>query len=168
MFFAPSKSRKRAKIWIMGMSKTSGHIQIEIKMPNPSQAHPASSKDPHKDINNMDVLCTFKIKIERQIWIMVVSKTSNHIQIKIKMPNPSQAHPASSKDPHQDINNMDVLCTFKITKENQNLDQTYLKIYELNYSDERVLCSAPQTCLANCIYKRQNLRKILSIGELRT
>ena len=37
-----------------------------------------------------------------------------------------------------------------------------------NYSDERVLCSAPQTCLANCMYKRQNLRKILSIGALRT
>ena len=23
----------------------------------------------------------------------------------------------------------------------------------INYSDKRVLCSAPQTCLANCIYK---------------
>ena len=53
------------------------------------------------------------------------------------MPNPSQAHPASSKDPHQDINNMDVLCTFKINKENQNLDQTYLKIYELNSNHDQ-------------------------------
>ena len=37
-----------------------------------------------------------------------------------------------------------------------------------NYSDERVLCSAPQTCLANCMYKKQSLRKILIIGALRT
>ena len=25
----------------------------------------------------------------------------------------------------------------------------------LNYSDERVLCSAPQTCLADCMYKKR-------------
>ena len=41
------------------------------------------------------------------------------------------------------------------------------KIFQ-NYSDERVLSSAPQTCLANCMYKKQNLRKIVSIGALRT
>ena len=41
MFFAPSKSRYKAKIWIIGMSKASDHIQ-------------------------MDVISTFKIKIERQ------------------------------------------------------------------------------------------------------
>ena len=35
--------------------------------------------------------------------------------------------------------------------------------YKLNYSDERVLCSVPQTCLANCMYKKQNLRKRMSI-----
>ena len=34
----------------------------------------------------------------------------------------------------------------------------------VNYSDKRVLCSAPQTCLADCMYKKKNLRKILSIG----
>ena len=47
----------------------------------------------------------------------------------------------------------------------------YLFIFVLfmdNYSDERVLCSASQTCLANCMYKKQNLREILSIGALRT
>ena len=32
---------------------------------------------------------------------------------------------------------MYVLCTFKITKENQNLDQTYLKIYELNSNHDQ-------------------------------
>ena len=34
---------------------------------------------------------------------MVVSKTSDHIQIKIKMPNPSQEPPVSSKAPNDDI-----------------------------------------------------------------
>ena len=64
MFFAPPKSRYRAKIQIMGVSKTSDHIQIKIKMPNPSQEPPASSKAPNDDLKDMDVLCTFKIKIE--------------------------------------------------------------------------------------------------------
>ena len=127
----------------MGISKTSGHIQIKIKMPNPSQEPPASSKAPDKDLKDMDVLCTFKIKIEPnfgslvyqkpvtisklrstcqtpvrnlqcppkpqrrtyRIWmffapsksrkraeiqIIGISKTNDHIQIKIKMPNLSQ------------------------------------------------------------------------------
>ena len=51
----------------MGMSKTSDHIQINIKMPNCSQEPPESSKAPNEDSKDMDVLCTFKIKIESQI-----------------------------------------------------------------------------------------------------
>merc|ERR1712081_122350 len=70
LFFAPSKSRERAKIWIIGISKTSDHIQIKSMMPNPSQEPPASSKAPIEDLKDMDVLCTFKIKIE--------SKNSDH------------------------------------------------------------------------------------------
>ena len=50
----------------MGTSKTSHHIKIKIKMPNLSQEHPSSSKAPNKDLKDMDVLCTFKIKIESQ------------------------------------------------------------------------------------------------------
>ena len=50
----------------MGVSKTSEQIQIKIKMPNPSQEPLASSKTPNKDLKDMDVLCTFKIKIEDQ------------------------------------------------------------------------------------------------------
>ena len=38
------------------------------------------------------------------------------------MPNPSQDRPASSKDPNQDLKNMNVLCTFKIKIESQNVD----------------------------------------------
>ena len=34
----------------MGLSKTTDHIQIKIKMPNSSQEHPASSKGPNDDL----------------------------------------------------------------------------------------------------------------------
>ena len=66
MFFAPSKSRLRAEIWIIGISKTSDHIQIKIKMPNPSQEPPVLTKAPNEDLKDIDVLCTYKIKIEIQ------------------------------------------------------------------------------------------------------
>ena len=51
---------------------------------------------------------------------MGISKISDHIQIKIKMPIPSQEPPASSKDANQDIKDMDVLCILKIKIESQN------------------------------------------------
>ena len=72
----------------MVVSKTSDYIQIKIKMPKPSQEPPASSKTPNQELEDMDVLCTFKIKIVK-IWNMDVSKTSYHIKIQIKDPNPS-------------------------------------------------------------------------------
>ena len=50
----------------MGVSKTSDHIQIKIKMPNPSQEPPAPTNAIIKDLKDMDVLCTFKVKIESQ------------------------------------------------------------------------------------------------------
>ena len=50
----------------MGVSKTRDHIKIKIKMPNPIQEPPASFKAPNEDLKDMDVLCTFKIKIETQ------------------------------------------------------------------------------------------------------
>ena len=64
----------------MGISKTSDHNQIKIKMPNPIHEHPASFKPPNEDLKDMDVLCTFKIKIESQNSEYVVPKTSDHIQ----------------------------------------------------------------------------------------
>ena len=48
----------------MGVSKTSDHILIKIKMPNPNQEPLVSSKAPYKELKDMDVLCTLKIKIE--------------------------------------------------------------------------------------------------------
>merc|ERR1712112_695593 len=68
----------------------------------------------------MDVLCNFKIKIESQNSEYGEPKTSDHIQINIRMPSPSQEPLASSKAPNQDLKDMDVLCTFKIKIESQN------------------------------------------------
>ena len=144
-------------------------------MPNPSQEPPMSFKAPNEDLKYMDVLCTFKIKIESQnldhgyikdqwpypnqdqdaksqsgtshilqsphsglkghgcSWHLQnkdrqhkiqnrgVSRTSDHIQIRIKMPNSSQKPPKSPKAPNQDLKDLDVLCTFKIKIESQNL-----------------------------------------------
>ena len=58
---------------------------------------------------------------------MVVSKTIPHIQIKTKIPNPSQEPPAASKAPKEDFKDIDVLCTFKIKKESQKLDHGCIK-----------------------------------------
>ena len=52
----------------MGVSKTNDYIQIRIKIPNPSQEPPASSKALNHDLKNMDVLFTFKINVESQNW----------------------------------------------------------------------------------------------------
>ena len=64
MFFTPSKSKWRTKNQNKGVSKTIDHIKIKIKVPNPSQEPPASSKAPTKDLKDIDVFCTVKIKIK--------------------------------------------------------------------------------------------------------
>ena len=53
---------------------------------------------------------------------MGVPKTSEHIQINIRMQKPSQEPPVSSKAPNEDLKDMDFLCTFKIKIESQNLE----------------------------------------------
>ena len=58
---------------------------------------------------------------------MNVSETIDHIQIKLKMQNPSQEPPASSKTPNEDIKDIDDLCTFKLKIECKNLDHGYIK-----------------------------------------
>ena len=55
------------------------------------------------------------------------SKVPDHMQIKIKIPDPSQEPPASSKDPNEDLKDMDALWTFKIKIKSQNLDDGYIK-----------------------------------------
>ena len=87
-----------------------------------------SSKAPNQDLKDMDFLCTFKIKRERaNILNMGVSETSDHIVINIKMPNPSQEPPVSSKTPNHDLQDMSVLYTFKIKLESQNFEHRCIK-----------------------------------------
>ena len=96
-------------------------------MPNPSQEPPRSSKATNEDLKNMDLLCAFNIKLESQNLDHGCIKTSDHIKIKIKMPNYSQEPPTSPKTPIQDMKDMDFLCTVKIKKESQNLDHGCIK-----------------------------------------
>ena len=86
----------------MSESNTSDHIQIKIKMPNPSQEPPVSVKAQNQNIKDMDVLCTLKIKIECQNFKHLCIKTSDHTQIMNKILNSSQEPPAPSKAPNQD------------------------------------------------------------------
>ena len=58
---------------------------------------------------------------------MGVTKTSDYIQIKIKIPKTSQKPPASSKAKNPDVKDIDELCTFKIKIESQNLDHGCIK-----------------------------------------
>ena len=44
---------------------------------------------------------------------MDVSNTSDHIQIKIKMPDPNQEPPVFCRASNQDKKNVDILCMFK-------------------------------------------------------
>ena len=55
----------------MGEQKTGDHIKINIRMQNPGQEPPESSKAPNEDLKDMDDLCTFKIKIvpKFRIWV---------------------------------------------------------------------------------------------------
>ena len=53
---------------------------------------------------------------------MGVQKNNNHVQIKTKIQNPIQERPAYSKAQNQGLKDIDVLCTFKIEIEDQNLE----------------------------------------------
>ena len=87
MLVAHSKSRKRAKKWNMGEPKTSDHIPIKIQMSNPSQEPPASSKASNQDLKDLDVLCTFKIKIESQnLEVYQISVTISKSRSKCQTP----------------------------------------------------------------------------------
>ena len=59
-------------------------------MPNPGQDPPAFSKAPNQDFEDMYVLGAFKIKIEGINLEHGSAKDPDHIQIKIKIANPSQ------------------------------------------------------------------------------
>ena len=98
------------------ISTSNDHIQIKIKMPNPSHEHqaqskvhiqskikiknsnqkpPASSNAPNEDLKDMDVLCTFKIKIE--------SYNSDHGCIQDHWPYPNQDQDAKLQSGNSSI-----------------------------------------------------------------
>ena len=77
-------------------------------MPHPSQEPQALSNALNWDFNNMDVLCTFKIRAN--IENVDVLKISDHIQTKILMPIPNQEPPSTCK-PKQEIKGKGCFCT---------------------------------------------------------
>ena len=122
MFLAPSKSRKRAKIWINVVSKTSNHIQNKIKIPNPSQETLASGFQGHGwsvHLQNQDIEPKFGSCVYQRP--VTISKSRSRCQ------NLNQKPPASSKAPNEDFKDMDVLCTFKIKIESPNSDHGCVK-----------------------------------------
>ena len=50
-----------------------------------------------------------KLRYRAEILIMVVSRTIDHIKIKIKVQDPSKVSPYSSKASNEDFKNIDVL-----------------------------------------------------------
>ena len=104
----------------MGVSKTSEDIQNTVKIPNPSQEPPASSKAPNQYFKDMDVLCTFKINIGSQNF--------QHGSNRNQWLYPNQDQDTKPKEgPNQDFKDMVVLCIFKIKVESQNLEQGTIK-----------------------------------------
>ena len=100
-------------------------IKVQCPYPNQGQyAKPLSGtcsilRSSKCVLKSMDVLCTFKIKKRNKIQNIGLSKTSDHIQIKIKIPNPSYDPPASPKAQILDLKDIGVLCTFKTKKESK-------------------------------------------------
>ena len=66
----------------MGVPKTSDPIKINIRIQNPSQEPSGSSKAPHQDFKDIDLLCTLETKIE--------SPNTDHGCIKDTWPYPKQ------------------------------------------------------------------------------
>ena len=60
------QNQDRGQIRNIYVSKTSDHIQIKIKIPNPKKEHQASSTAPNQDLKDMIFFESFKIKIENK------------------------------------------------------------------------------------------------------
>ena len=94
---------------------------MKIKIPNLCQVPQSSSEALNQDLEDMDILCTFKIKIEIQYW------EHGYIKDQWQYTNQDQdvkhqtSPPVSPKVLNQDLKEMDILCTFKINIESQYL-----------------------------------------------
>ena len=98
----------------MGVSNTSDHIQIKINMPRASKEPPASQKALNQDLKNIDVLCTFKIKIRSQKLEYGCTKDQWPYPNQYQNAKPQSGISSALQGPNQDLKDMDVLCTFKI------------------------------------------------------
>jgi len=96
-------------------------------MQNPSQELPVPNKAPTQDLKDMDVPCTFKIKIGSQHSDYECIKDQWPYPYQDKDTKPCQEPPAPTKAPNQDLNYVNVLCTFKMKKEGQNLEYWCIK-----------------------------------------
>ena len=79
----------------MGVPKTSDHMQIKMKMPNPSQECSVSSYAPDWDLKDTDFFSPSKSRKRAKLFKFGVLKTRDQIHIKIKMPKPSGEPPVS-------------------------------------------------------------------------
>ena len=98
------------------------HTWTMLWMHNPNQEISTSSKSPNKDLNDMEVLCTFKINVESLNFLQGrgPSTLKDYIQIMIKMQNSNDEPQAPTQKPIQDWKDIEVLCTLKINLESQN------------------------------------------------
>ena len=84
-----------------------------MKMPNPSQESPVPTKARNQDIKDMDVPCTFKIKIESQNLRLGCIKAKklyqNHDQ-DAKLQSGTFSMIQSTKN---EIKGVDVICPYK-------------------------------------------------------
>ena len=101
-----------------------------IKMTNPGQETPSSNKAPNQDLKDKDDLCTFKIKIESQKLVQKSIKVQELYPIYDQDAKLNQEPPASLLAQDQDLKDIEVLRTFKINLESQNLDQGFIKVQQ--------------------------------------
>ena len=110
---------------------------------------------------------------------MGISKVSDHIQIMIKIPIPSQEPPVFSITSKQDLKDMDVLRIFKINIESQNLEHMCIKDH-LPYpsqdqdskpqSGTSSILQSPKSGLkghACCLHLQNQCKKLMSLKDLK-
>merc|ERR1711954_400695 len=128
MFFAPSKSREREqkfRSWVYQrpviISKSRSKCQTPVRNlqrpPKPQMRTEGHGCSLH--LQNQDREPKFGSWVYQRP--VTISKSRSRCQ------TPSQEPPASSKAPNQDLKDMEVLCTFKIEIESQNLDHGCFK-----------------------------------------
>ena len=86
----------------MGVSKTSDHTQIKIKMKIPCQEPPASSKAQNQDLKDMDLSLHFQNQDrELKFRLLVWQRPKNISKLRSGIKIPSQEPQVSSKVPNQ-------------------------------------------------------------------